>query len=142
MLNKKRAVFAFSLVALLILILLSFSIVFAKSEKSEENNKVSSDPVCKQIKWAQNKITFDNATLELCKKMDEAKKKAIGKGKLKKIKGVGLSENRILEKQGQGTIKFKNSFDVDSEEVEEESGNANVYIGEGIVAINTDEVPE
>jgi len=141
MLNKKRAVFAFSLVALLILILLSFSIVFAKSEKSEENNKVSSDPVCKQIKWAQNKITFDNATLELCKKMDEAKKKAIGKGKLKKIKGVDIKENRIIE-SGRGAIKFKDFFDVDSEEVEEESGNANVYIGDGIVAINTEELPE
>src|SRR3989344_69409 len=111
-------------------------------KKAGETTGVSYNLICKQIKWAQNKITFDNATLELCKKMDEAKKKAIGKGRLKKPKGIGLSENRILEKQGQGTIKFKNSFDVDSEEVEEESGNANVYIGDGIVAINTDEVPE
>src|SRR3989338_1382724 len=139
MLNKKRAVFVLFLVALLILILLSFSIVFAKSEKSEENNKVSSDPICKYIKF-QNKSMFDNSTLEQCQKYWEAKK-AIGKGKLKKIKGVELKENRIIE-SGRGSIKFKDSFDVDSEEVEEESGNANVYIGDGIVAINTDEVPE
>ena len=72
MLNKKRAVFAFSLVALLILILFSFSTVFAKSEKSEDNNKVFSDPICKYIKF-QNKSSIDNSTLEQCQKYWEAK---------------------------------------------------------------------
>ena len=141
MLNKKRAVFVLFLVALLILILLSFSIVFAKSEKSEENNKVSSDPICKYIKF-QNESMFDNATLQLCERQKEELKKALGKGKMKKPKGIEIRENRIIESAGKATIKFKDSFNVDSEEVEEESGNANIYIGEGIVAVNTEELPE
>ncbi|MDO8741047.1 MAG: hypothetical protein Q7J54_05750 [Candidatus Woesearchaeota archaeon] len=60
-------------------------------------------------------------------------------GKLKKEKDIKIFDSKIIEKEGKGRINFRNSFDV---EVEDVDGNPNIYIGNNIIAVNTEELPE
>ena len=59
--------------------------------------------------------------------------------KIKKEKDVEIKENRIIENNGRGKIKFNDEFAAEIIDVEE---NPNVYIDNNVIAINTEELPE
>ena len=47
----------------------------------------------------------------------------LNKNKLKKEKEISIKDNKIAEKIGKGRINFKNSFDIDIEDVSDNAGN-------------------
>jgi len=111
------------------------------------------DPLCDHIKQLQNnqlvtETAFnttqlaDPLVLELCQNLtnpQEETTEKIGKGRLKKEKEIKINENRIIEKQGKARIKFKDSFNIEVEDVDD---SPNVYFSDNVVSVNTKELPE